>query len=396
MGRTLSRWMLDLAILACCAIALLLAPLRALQRYWRRGPVRSLWTGTPILNMAINARAERHLGVDARSLVFYTFYITDAFDHDLSAWRKVPVLGKLLPLPVFLWACLRIDRLHFYCDRGLLPSCRPFEFDQRELRIYRRLGIQVFLWTYGADVRTRSATRGLGEPNCCSECDRVGAACVCDDGRQVRKFREVSSLATAVFSMGDMIHYTPGSRNDLYFWPVDLEAEHGEKYRPHFPAADSTAPLRIVHAPNHRMFKGTRYLEAAVAQLKAEGAALELVLVERVPNARALEIYRTADIIFDQCLVGFHGYFALEGMALGKPVMCFIRRPDLYLLHPEQCPLLNIRVDTLKEDLRRLVHDRQALNETGRRGRRYIEEHFSLEAFALRLDRAYRDLGVAA
>ena len=94
--------------------------------------------------------------------------------------------------------------------------------------------------------------------------------------------------------------------------------------------------------------------------------------------------------------MGNYGYFALEAMALGKPVMCFIRKPDQYLLHPEECPIINTHVDTLKADLRRLVERRAELEEIGRRGRQYIEKHFSLEAFAGRLRRAYRDLGIAS
>jgi hypothetical protein len=197
-----------------------------------------------------------------------------------------------------------------------------------------------------------------------------------------------------MFSMGDMIEYTPGSRNNLFFWPVDLDADDGRRYAPKFPEPRDGKPVRIVHAPNHRMFKGTRFLEEAVAALRTEGVNVELVLVERVPNAQALEIYRTADIVFDQCLVGFHGYFALESLALGKPVMCFIRKPREYLLAPDECPIINVQSSTLREDIRGLVTEPRRLTEIGRRGRAYIEKYYSLSAFAERLRGAYRDLGV--
>ena len=113
-----------------------------------------------------------------------------------------------------------------------------------------------------------------------------------------------------------------------------------------------------------------------------------------LPNQEALDIYRTADVIFDQCLIGFHGYFALEAMALGKPVMCYIRKPEEYLLHPDECPIINTHVDTLKDDLRRLVSSRHELELIGQRGRLYVEQHFSREAFAGRLHETYLDLGI--
>ena len=118
--------------------------------------------------------------------------------------------------------------------------------------------------------------------------------------------------------------------------------------------------------------------------------------MEAVPNAEALSRYKSADLIFDQCLVGYHGYFALEGMALGKPVMCFIRKPSEYLLAPDECPVINTHISNLKDDLRRFAVDRPALHELGQQGRRYIERHFTPEAFAARLGRAYAELGVNA
>jgi hypothetical protein len=156
------------------------------------------------------------------------------------------------------------------------------------------------------------------------------------------------------------------------------------------------SPVRVVHAPNHRGFKGTHYLLDAVARLQAEGQPVELQLVERVPNRQALEIYRTADIVFDQCLIGFHGYFALEALALGKPVMVFIRDPNRYLLRPGECPFVNAPADQVEAVLRELVRDRQRLHDLGKQGRRYIERYFSLEAYANRLRRTYRELGFAA
>jgi hypothetical protein len=210
------------------------------------------------------------------------------------------------------------------------------------------------------------------------------------------KIERLKKYSDAIFSMGDMKEYTPGSHNDLFFWPIDLKGPDAGKYEPVYPQTDKDKPLRIVHASNHKMFKGTHFLVEAVDNLKAQGILIELILVEKVPNKEALDIYRSADIIFDQCLIGFHGYFALEGMAMGKPVMCFLRKPEEYLLHPEECPIINIHITTLENDLRRFFEDREELRNIGVRGRKYIEKYFTIEAFALRLKKAYDDLGVSA
>ena len=85
----------------------------------------------------------------------------------------------------------------------------------------------------------------------------------------------------------------------------------------------------------------------------------------------------------------------LEAMALGKPVMCFIRDRKRYLCKPEECPLIDVQLSTLKETLRDWSQaDRSLLMQTGRAGRIYIEEHYSLSSFARRLEIAYQEHGV--
>jgi hypothetical protein len=387
--KQIARRIFSILVWMTCVIALVLYPLRLVRKLLSRR-VFSLWTGTPILTLPTKARAERLLGVNAKTLVFSTYYITDEFDYNLSRLSAVPVIGRLLPLPVFLWACVMVDRLHSFCDRGILPPTALFTYDFRELWIYRILGIDVFLWAYGADVRNESTSRAMGEPNPCSDCTTPGKYCICDAQRAAENMRKLSMLSRAIFAgMGEMFGYTPGSIDNVFYWPLDLESERGRRYQPVFPDANVARPLRIVHASNHRMFKGTRFLIDAVDQLKAEGEQIELVLVEGVPNVQALELYKSADVIFDQCLMGNYGFFALEAMALGKPVMCFIRHPEQYLLHPEECPIINVHVSSLKDDIRAILRRRTELTEIGKRGRRYVETYFSVKAFAQRLGEAY-------
>ena len=375
-----------------CAVGRCLLRLRFKMQ--PRQPVkRSLWAGTPIINCTINARAERLLGIKSDTLVWTTYFITNDFTYDLSRWKTFgpPWFQNWFPWFVLLWACFRYQRFHFYCDRTITPCPSRQQVSEKELAFLRSVGKEIFFHTYGSDIRTEKITRSLGEPNCCTECPQPGEACICSQDEQEGNYGILVKYATAIFAMGDMIEYTPGSRNDLFFWPVDLNADGGKRYEPRYPSATTVAPLRIVHAPNHRGFKGSRYIIAAVEKLRAEGLPIELVLVERVPNRQALELYRTADVVFDQCLIGFHGYFALEALALGKPVMVFIRDPQRYLLAPEECPFLNCPPERIELLLRQCVNDRQRLQELGVAGRRYIEKHFSLEAFAGRLQKSIRE-----
>ncbi len=395
MGRLPQLLRITLVGAALAPLAVAVTVIRLLRPRRRGRPLRSLWSGDPIPTLGVKAATERLLGVDARSLVFDTTHLSAQFDWNLTRWRRAPGIGPFVPLVVFAWACWRFDRFHFFCSHGLLPGFRRREFNPWELSWLRFLGKELFFWTYGGDVRTQERTRSLPAPHACVECPAPGRFCICDDRAGRRNQERIARAATAVFAMGDMLEYVPGAIGDVFYWPVDLDAEGGARYAPAYPSPDGVGPVRIVHAANHRFFKGTHHLEAAVRTLEAEGLEVELVLVEGVPNDEALRLYRAADIVFDQCLIGFHGYFAQEAMALGKPVVCWIRRPDRDLLFPHECPIVNSPPDGLAAALRALATDRPRLRALGEQGRRYIEAHHTPRAFSRRLARAYAALGAS-
>lgn len=337
------------------------------------------------------------IGLNPVSIVRQSNHLSKAFDYDLKAIMKGnAVAAFLLTFFVFLMICMRAKIIHGFANGGILPSHQHHEFNPFELWAYRFLKIKLIVWTYGADVRTRKITKNLGKFNCCSDCDAIEMACICRQEKADANLARINKSAIAIFSMGDMIEYVPGSINDLFFWPIDIDDDGGRKYAPAYPDADHRRTFKIIHAPNHPQFKGTAYLKSATDRLKDKGWAIELILVQGIANDDALKIYRNADIIFDQCLIGFHGYFALEAMALGKPVMCFVRKPKQYLIDPKNCPMINTSVQSLEHDLENLLENRDALQKTGRQSRKYIEAHHCVEAFARRLELKYRQLGILA
>ena len=52
---------------------------------------------------------------------------------------------------------------------------------------------------------------------------------------------------------------------------------------------------------------------------------IRYVEVTRLPHAEAMKLYAQADLVIDQLLAGWYGGFAVETMAMGKPVVCYIR-----------------------------------------------------------------------
>jgi hypothetical protein len=329
-----------------------------------------IWGPTPIINISTNAAADRLYGYQSDTLVYRPYYVTDEFTYNLERLWRFPPFALVIPWAVLFWAVLRYDIFQLYFDGGFLNSTIG---KRLEFPLLRLLGKKIVVSAYGGDVRTESKTRALGSYNCCLDCPQRLVACICDDAKAEKNLAHVHRYAHVTLSMGDMVEYTPGSRNDFFYWAIDVN-----KW-PYVGVPLTSRPVRIVHAPNHPHFKGSRFLFECIKELKAEGYPVELDVVSGMSNDAAMEIYKRADIIADQVLIGWHGNFAVEGMALGKPVVAYIRKPDLYLPKGVPCPIVSANPDSLKQTLVSLIENPERRRELGIQGRRYVEQVFSLE-----------------
>ena len=149
--------------------------------------------------------------------------------------------------------------------------------------------------------------------------------------------------------------------------------------------------VHVVHSSNHRHYKGTRFVIEAVEQLQAEGLAVELDIVEGVGLKEARRRYAAADVIAGDFLLGGYANFGVEAMALGKPLLSYLRERTARF-HPEwrDSPVVNASPENLTAELRRLVLDRDLRRELGRRGPEYVRRVHSLRAVGSQLDEIYR------
>jgi len=125
--------------------------------------------------------------------------------------------------------------------------------------------------------------------------------------------------------------------------------------------------LKIVHAPTNRIVKGTKYILEAVEKLKEEGYDFDFILVEKKTHDEAMKIYEDADIIIDQLTYGFT-LFSIESMAMGKPVLTYIRE-DLIKYYPD-LPIISTHRDNINENLKLLIENADLRKELGVKGRK--------------------------
>jgi len=129
--------------------------------------------------------------------------------------------------------------------------------------------------------------------------------------------------ATAIMSTVDLWAMAP---EQTTWQPQTYDRRELAKYR----KLHDDDVLKVAHAPTNRAIKGTNALIKAVDRLKAEGASIELDIIERKPNVQCLIRKGQADVYVDQMLLGY-GCNAVEAWGMGIPVIAGVdaeRCPD--------------------------------------------------------------------
>ena len=386
-----ARWLLHAVAgtLTAAAYLLVVVPLSRLRSRSRRRQgkrPRILWGPIPIINIRYSSLADRLVGYESDTLVYDVYRINDRsqFDYVLDRWRRVPIVRALVPYGAFVWAGLRYDIFGFFFDGGLLHAT---PFWRVELALLKLAGKKIVVYPYGSDARLPGSTRALGRWNTYTD---VPAGQEDRSEAEVRERRAAfARYADLMLGCNDLVEDLP--RVDAVL-PYPFPSEEWAPV-----LEDEDAVVTIVHPANHRHFKGTRYLEKAVATLREEGLPVELVLVEGMPLSEARETYERADVFATDFLIGGYALAAIEGMALGKPVVAYL--PErLRGLHPEwaDAPIVNASPDTLVDELRRLVNDSELRRRLGAQGPSYVERVHGLAAVGSLMDGLYRRVWDAA
>ncbi len=310
------------------------------------GPLRV--THAPVNTAGVpwaNVEALRKRGIDARLVVFNRYALHPEADWSLD--RR----GGLARKQATQWSALarllpQTDIFHFYFGLTLVPQSLQFPI----LRALRKRSVMHYL---GSDIRGKS-------PGELAYGKKAGAEIV---------------------GSYDAIRWVP----DAHVVPPGLDIA---SIRPTVPG-ERARPV-ILHAPSSRTRKGTEHVIAAV-----DGLAAELEIVEGLHHAEAFERYRNADIVVDQLNAGWYGLFAIECMALGKPVVTFLhdeavrRTRDAFGL---DVPIVSATAETLREQLRPLVADATERRRLGAASRAYVEHVHDIEQVTDRLLDVYARL----
>jgi glycosyltransferase involved in cell wall biosynthesis len=292
-----------------------------------------------------NVQALRRRGVDARLVVFERYRLHPEADwsldrsggfvrRQLTQWQA---LARLLP---------KADVFHFYFGLTLVPQSLQFP-------ILRALGKKSVFHYLGSDIR----------------------------GKTPERLRFGKKAGAEIVGSYDAIRWVP----EAEVIPPGIDLARIEPSQP----SDRQRPV-ILHAPSSRRRKGTEHVIAA-----CEGLDADLEIVEGLRHDEAFERFRSADIVVDQLNAGWYGVFAIECMALGKPVVTYlhdeaVRRTEAAF--ETAVPVVSATADTLRERLRPLVENVEERRAVGAASRAYVERVHDVERIADRLLDVYSRL----
>lgn len=359
----------------------------------------------------ILASAERRLGLQSKSVATTQNYFSYAVDEVLCVSSSIPrqqfALWRLL-----LTAAVSYDVVHYNAGTTILPHRFSLRHASRgtpkwlSYRSYCALAktLETFLLRHkiravtfqGDDARQGDFCLSNFEVSVAHHDTQDYYTPEKDDAARAR-VNYFSKSADLIYAQNpDLLRVLPPRANFVPYCCPLLE-------QPAFTPPPTPRNPLVVHAPTNRMVKGTSMIVDAVGRLRTEGFQFDFRLIEGMPHSEALALYAQADLVVDQLLVGWYGTFAMEVMAMGKPVVCYIRDEDLRFipsLMAEQLPIIRSSPSTIYSVLKAcLSADRDELARRGQAGRDFVSRWHDPRSIATSVIKdyhavAYRKIGM--
>jgi glycosyltransferase involved in cell wall biosynthesis len=317
-----------------CAVASPLNDARILHL-----PVNLAGTGWAHVN------ALRRKGVDARLLVFWPQkWRPEEYDINLDLPREGLLRQQLVQWRALAKYLPETDLFHFYFGKTLVPK----KLNMPILRATRKKSVMHFL---GDDIR----------------------------GKRIDELEYRKKFDATIVGSYAATRWVPDATAVI---PPGLDLRDYELVLP----VERERPL-VVHAPSDPEKKGTKHVIAACEQLP-----VDLDVVHGVPHDLAVERFKQADIVVDQMHYLWHGVFAIESMAYGKPVVTHLDETAVRQTEEAfglKVPIVSATKDDLVEKLRPLVESFELRKRLGQESRAYVERVHDLERVADRFIALY-------
>jgi glycosyltransferase involved in cell wall biosynthesis len=297
----------------------------------------------------------------------YWEYGTSRFG--FKADRRIDVSGAD---PTILWQAFleakdRFDVFHFHFANSFFPYPWAVVPPYWDLPVLRMLGKKVFFTFHGSDCRVKKIAEEWNP-----YAAEFFADTTPDDDRLLKSINVIKTYANKMFAVSrELLRYVPDAQAvpraiDLSLWPEQ-------------PVAQRKRPL-VVHLPSRRSYKGTPRILAGLESLQREGASFDFELREDLSHDEARALFRRADVVIDNILMGDFGVTSIEAMASAAVPVAYLE-PRIRQGN-KGIPVYEVEPETFVDRMRALVGDVRLRTELASRGRAYVQEHFDASVVA--------------
>ncbi len=285
-------------------------------------------------------------------------------DHPVLKYLII-ISDYLLP---FIWASLKYDVFEFPFSGGILMYSR---LRRLELFLLKILAKKIIVYGYGSDCLLLGKIRKSHRYNLAMDLNQdlekqYDQKVIRENIARAQKYANVLIGAAYLNYLGPKAVMLPIAF-DVSGW--------------NYSAPKKSKIITIIHSTNHRVFKGSRFILAAVKKLQKEGWPIKLLLIENRTLKECQKLYRKGDFFITDVIIGWYGFTACEAMSLGRPVICYLK-DDLRKANNlvENIPIVSANPDNLKTAIITLVKDYDLRKKLASEGRKYVLRYHSLES----------------
>jgi hypothetical protein len=218
------------------------------------------------------------------------------------------------------------------------------------------------------DEFTQAAFSFFDHGNICANC---GFYDQCDEESNIRNLFLINKYADLVIGAGFTKPNIKKLKN-IKYKAFNLKVFDPNLEVPQEFTLPKSNQFRILHTTSlenrtwhGKNIKGSWHIEKAIEKLKKEGYSCELIRINNLRSADMRFYQVQVDLIIDQLIYGHWGSTSLEGVALGKPVICYFndewKKNYIDTFDIEVWPFIEANPETIYTVIKQLMDNRDLL-----------------------------------
>lgn len=281
----------------------------------------------------------------------------------------------------FYWLWFRLIRYKIiHCHFMKLPSESWWEAKWIKLS-----GRKIVTHYRGCEIRDwKALVNRYPNINICSKCDYRRRLCT---GILLEKRRKEAAKWSdlELVTTPDLLQFAAKAVHLPFFIPPD------QKILDRCDLEKPSDRFVIVFASNHPGIEGLEHIQKSIENLKATGLNIEFNHLEGVNHDHVLRALKRAHLSIGKMKMGYYANAQVESLALGVPVVTFIRK-EFQTQALEHSGLILTDLDHLEETLRDYIENPEKLKQKSDLAKVTAKQHHDPHKITEALLSLYREM----